>query len=397
MSFYKSKETIMQSQPQSSPRRFGKVIPASGQPIVHQFDDATKQPPQPLPTPTGPSPYHLSLDQVLPAATMQSIQSAGRLVFHLAGDVGGVKAPQEQEIVAMHMVQDLAAPDASARPAFFYCLGDVVYYYGQAGDYYAQFYEPYMHYDVPIFSIPGNHDADIDPSNSSVPSLAAFVENFCAAEPHLSSEAGDSGRDAMTQPNVYWTLETPFVTFIGLYTNVPEGGWMDNDQIAWLQSELSGAPQNKALIVSMHHPVYSADTYHSGSASMGTILDQAIQASGRTPDAVFAGHVHNYQRFTRSLNNCDVPYIVAGAGGYWNLHYMQYVNGAAIQTPYQIPGKDVTLEKYCDNYHGYLLMEVDGQTLKGQYYSVPRPQGSWNAPAQLVDSFTLNLQTHKLQ
>ncbi|HLX39354.1 MAG TPA: metallophosphoesterase, partial [Ktedonobacteraceae bacterium] len=260
-----------------------------------------------------------------------------------------------------------------------------------------QFYEPYMHYDVPIFSIPGNHDGDIDPSNSSVPSLAAFVENFCATESHLSSEAGDSGRDTMTQPNVYWTLETPFVTFIGLYTNVPEGGWMDNDQIAWLQSELSGAPQNKALIVSMHHPIYSLDTYHSGSAYMANILDQAIQASGRTPDAVFAGHVHNYQRFTRSLNGRDVPYIVAGAGGYWNLHYMQKVNGGPIQTPYPVPGEDATLESFCDNYHGYLLMEVDGQTLKGQYYTVPRPQDSWNAPAQLVDSFTLNLQTHKMQ
>jgi hypothetical protein len=388
----------MQSEPESSRRRFGKVIPATGQPIVHhEFADAAKQPSQPLPTPTGASPYHLALDQVLPAATMQSIQSAGRLVFHLVGDVGGVKAPQEQEIVSMHMVQDLAAPDPSARPVFFYCLGDVVYYYGQAGDYYAQFYEPYMHYDVPIFSIPGNHDGDIDPSNPSVPSLAAFVENFCAAEPHLSSEAGDSGRDAMTQPNVYWTLETPFVTFIGLYTNVPEGGWMDNDQIAWLQSELSGAPQNKVLIVSMHHPIYSLDTYHSGSVYMANVLDQAMQASGRTPDAVFAGHVHNYQRFTRSLDSREVPYVVAGAGGYWNLHYMQQVNGTAIQTPYQIPGEDVTLDSYCDNYHGYLLMEVDGQTLKGRYYSVPRPQASWNAPAQLVDSFTLNLQTHKLQ
>ena len=388
----------MQSQPESSTRNFGKVIPATGQPIVnHQFAGISKQPSQPLPTPTGSPPYHLSLDQILPAATMQSIQSAGRLVFHLVGDVGGVKAPQAQEIVAMHMIQDLAAPDPSARSAFFYCLGDVVYYYGEAGDYYAQFYEPYMHYNAPIFSIPGNHDGDIDPSNPSVPSLAAFVENFCAAEPHLSSEAGDSGRDAMTQPNVYWTLETPFVTFIGLYTNVPEGGWMDNDQIAWLQSELSNAPQNKALIVSMHHPIYSLDTYHSGSAYMGNILDQAIQASGRTPDAVFAGHVHNYQRFTRSLNNRDIPYIVAGAGGYWNLHYMQQVNGAAIQTPYQIPGEDVTLNSFCDNYHGYLLMEVDGQTLQGQYYTVPRPQGSWNAPAQLIDSFTLNLQTHKVQ
>ncbi len=388
----------MQFNPENTTRHFGKVVPVTGQPILHHtFAAATKQPSQPLPTPTGPSPYHLSLDQVLPAATMQSIQAAGRLVFHIAGDVGGVKAPQSQEIVAMHMAQDLAATDATARPVFFYCLGDVVYYYGQAGDYYAQYYEPYMHYNVPIFSIPGNHDGDIDPANSSVPSLTAFVENFCATDPHLSSEAGDSGRDTMTQPNVYWTLETPFATFIGLYTNVPEGGWMDNNQIAWLQSELSAAPQNKALIVSMHHPIYSLDTYHSGSAYMANILDQAIQASGRTPDAVFAGHVHNYQRFTRSFNGRDIPYIVAGAGGYWNLHYMQKVNGANIQTPYPVPGEDVTLESDCDNYHGYLLMEVDGQTLKGQYYSVPRPQDSWNAPAQLVNSFTLNLQTHKMQ
>lgn len=388
----------MQSQSGGPPRRFGKTLPDTGQPIVsHQFEQAAKQAPQPLPNPTGQSPYHLSLDQVLPPATMQAIQSAGRLVFHIVGDVGGVKTPQDQEIVAMHMAQDLAASDPTARPVFFYCLGDVVYYYGLAGDYYAQFYEPYMHYNAPIFSIPGNHDGDIDPTTLSIPSLAAYIENFCAPAPHLSSEAGDSGRDTMTQPNVYWTLETPFATFVGLYTNVPEGGWMDNNQIAWLQSELSGAPQNKALIVSMHHPILSLDTYHSGSTYMGTILDQAIQASGRTPDIVFAGHVHNYQRFTRPLNGRDVPYIVAGAGGYWNLHYMQKVNGQPIQTPYQIPGENVTLESYSDNRHSYMIMEVDGQTLKARCYTVPRLHESWNAPAQLLDSFTLNLQTHKVQ
>ena len=145
----------MQTAPKGSQRSFGKVVPTTGQPILHhQFTGTTKQPPQPLPTPTGSSPYHLSLDQVLPAATMQNIQTAGRLVFHIVGDVGGVKAPQSQEIVAMHMIQDLSVPDLSARPVFFYCLGDVVYYYGQAGDYYSQFYEPYMHYDAPIFAFP---------------------------------------------------------------------------------------------------------------------------------------------------------------------------------------------------------------------------------------------------
>lgn len=327
---------------------------------------------------------------------MQAIQSAGRLVFDIIGDTGGVKTPQDQEIVATHMEQDFAAADPTARPSFFYHLGDVVYYYGQAGDYYSQYYEPYMHYNAPILAIPGNHDGDV--LDTSVPSLAAFVENFCSTEPHLSSEAGDSGRDTMTQPNVYWTLETPFVTFIGLYTNVPEGGWMDNDQIAWFHSELTSAPQNKALIVAMHHPIYSADTYHSGSVYMSNILDQAIQTTGRVPDAVFAGHVHNYQRFTRTLNGRAIPYIVAGAGGYWNLHSMQKVNGVAITTPYQVPGEEgVTLDSYSADRHGYMLMEVDGNALKGQYFTVPRLQESWSAPAQQLDSFTLDLKTHQVQ
>src|SRR5258708_3108768 len=63
-----------------------------------------------------------------------------------------------------------------------------------------------------------------------------------ALTPRLTKEAGDVSRDAMTEPNVYWTLETPFATVVGLYTNVPEGGWLDDKQIAWLTGELSVAP-----------------------------------------------------------------------------------------------------------------------------------------------------------
>jgi acid phosphatase type 7 len=387
----------MQTHSGAHNRRFGRVLPISDTLLVrHSPDAATQQPLQPLPQPTGTSPFHLSLEQVLSPTAMQTIQSSGRMVFHIVGDTGGVKTPQDQDIVASHMEQDLNATDPTTRPAFFYHLGDVVYYYGQASEYYSQFYEPYLHYDVPIFAIPGNHDGDV--LGSSVSSLAAFVENFCVTEPHLSSEAGDSGRDTMTQPNVYWTLETPFVTFIGLYTNVPEGGWMDNNQIAWLQSELTSAPQEKAVIVSMHHPIYSADTYHSGSTYMHNTLDQAIQNSGRVPDAVFAGHVHNYQRYTRTLNGRALPYIVAGAGGYYNLHTMQQVQGAPIKTPYPLPdGEGVVLESYCDDHHGYLLLEVDGQTLKGQYFAVPTIQEPASTPAQQIDAFTLDLKTHQLQ
>ena len=37
----------------------------------------------------------------------------------------------------------------------------------------------------------------------------------------------------MVQPYVYWCLDTPLAYFIGLYTNVPEGGLIDTEQRNW--------------------------------------------------------------------------------------------------------------------------------------------------------------------
>lgn len=349
---------------------------------------------QPLPVPTGQPPYHLSLDTVLPPAQMQTIRSAQRLVFHVAGDTGGVKMPLEQQNVAQHMEQDFDNADQTARPAFFYHLGDVVYYYGEASQYYAQFYEPYQLYPAPILAIPGNHDGDVQ--DPSVASLAAYVENFCAPTPRLTREAGDVARDAMTEPNVYWTLETPFATVIGLYTNVPEGGWLDEKQTAWLVSELNSAPLDKALLVAMHHPIYSADVLHSGSQYMAHVLEHAVQESQRWPDMVLAGHVHNYQRFTRVLAERQIPYIVAGGGGYWNLHRMaRDPQGHPLPTPYPVPGTDVTLASYCADRHGYLLLESTPTSLSGRYVAVPGSHPTKQA-ASVVDTFTLDWHTHKL-
>lgn len=346
---------------------------------------------QPLPTPTGKAPYHLKLEDVLPADRMTAIQQANKLVFQTAGDTGGIQSGTAQAIVAQHMVSDLDTSSENDKPAFFYHLGDVVYYYGQKDQYYAQFYEPYQNYNAPIFAIPGNHDGAV--LDGQVPSLSAFVDNFCASTSQVTPEAGDTIRHSMTQPNVYWTLETPFATIIGLYTNVPEGGMLDQDQIDWFQSEMKTAPEDKALIIAAHHPFYSGDKFHSGSAYLGDVLDQAMQDTKRVPDLVLSGHVHNYQRFTRDYamngRKFQIPYIVAGAGGYFHLHHEQTLNGNIVSPGHTFTNEQVTLEKYCDNRHGFLKLEVTRSEIRGTYLTVPRPQESWRDPAQPFDTFTL--------
>jgi hypothetical protein len=112
----------------------------------------------------------------------------------------------------------LTAPGA-ADPA----QGDVAYSFGETTYYCDQFYDPYRNYPAPIFAIPGNHDGMVAPY-SSAQTLAAFIQNFCAAgqPPHKTPESGQLVRTAQIQPGVYFTLEAPFVRILGLYSNCLE-------------------------------------------------------------------------------------------------------------------------------------------------------------------------------
>jgi hypothetical protein len=314
------------------------------------------------------------------------------MVLHIVGDTGGIKRPEFQIRVAEQMEADFTVEDPADQPAFFYHLGDVIYFLGQAEEYYPQFYDPYRFYPAPIFAIPGNHDGDVF-AREPRPSLAAFVDNFCAADPHVSPDALEvTTRDTMTQPNVYWTLQTPLATFVGLYTNVPEHGVVQPEQRDWLAAELRQADKDRALILAMHHPVYSADDHHSGSPRMKQLFEDAVTKAKRVPDAVFAGHVHNYQRFTRAFRGREIPFVVAGAGGYHNLHQVAGPNGA-LRTPFRPSGEEATLESYCDDRHGYMRLTVTAKTLTGEYFAVADEDP---VRAERTDSFTLDLGQHRL-
>lgn len=355
---------------------------------------------QPLPKPTGKAPFRLDLKDVLPPDHHAAIERARHLVFHVDGDLGGINYAVPQERVAQGLEEDFAAspPDPSANPAFLYVLGDCVYFNGQVSEYYAQFYQPYEHYLAPIFAVPGNHDGD---PMAPEPSLDGFVRNFCAPAPGMKMpESQDCPRTAMTQPNVYWTLLTPLVSIVGLYSNVPEHGVLHPDQLAWLVGELKTLPATLPIAVALHHPPYSADDHHGGSQPMHDALDGAFARAGRWADLVLAGHVHDYQRFTRKLasNGRQIPYLVAGAGGYHNLHSVAKVGGAKPTPPVSLPlaGDTVTLESYVDDHHGFLRLEVGPDAIAGAYFTVPRPHENWSQPPKLVDRFRLDTRAHQL-
>jgi hypothetical protein len=342
---------------------------------------------QPLPPPTGPAPYRLELASVIGQAGVDAIQQAGKITFHTLGDTGGIDDPEPQQIVCMWLERDAA----QVYPAFLYHLGDVVYYDGEHGQYYQQFYEPYLHYPAPIFAIPGNHDGDVGvpPSHQS---LDAFVANFCTTAPVHPPDARDVERTTMIQPNPYWTLRAPLVTIVGLYTNCPEHGVVKPDQAAWLVGELQDAPADRALIVALHHPPLSADSHHGASKAMRDLLDTSFAAANRIPDLVLAGHVHLYERFSRPMpDGSTLTYIVAGAGGYPHLHTMANVNGQPPPDGWTDPNTGWTLETYSHHHrHGFLRLTVTPTTIDGVYTTVPRPHESWSkGPVDQPDTFSI--------
>ncbi len=349
-------------------------------PGFHTIIDSETHPSQPwrdLPQPTGLPPFRMNLDSILDPDTIKSITDNEQLVFHSVGDTGGVNTPTYIEAVARFMECDLTYSKPPDRPSLFYHLGDVVYYDGESANYWPEFYEPYLNYHTPIVAIPGNHDGDVNPATGES-SLQAFVRNFCSQSAVISPDNTEAPRRTMTQPNVFWTLNTPLVTIIGLYSNCPEGGQISDTQRSWFISELQAGESDLPVIVAVHHPIYSAYGPHPGSTRLKDFFESSCESAGRSPDVVLTGHVHNYQRFSAPLGGKqDVPFIVAGAGGYnQRLHTLGKVFHDAQQKnqlPVQIEGEDVRLESFNDQQHGYLRITVTKKTIKLDYIVVPDP------------------------
>jgi hypothetical protein len=353
---------------------------------------------QPIPPPLVAQPS-MKLSDVVSPALISQIQAAKKITFHSVGDTGAAKVNSTQTaamaIAAEGNVADAMVADVTkggdSGPAFFFHLGDLIYQFGEGQYYYDQFYEPFRGYDRPIFAIPGNHDGMVFGPGTDVPqipTLQAFLRNFCASVPGQSPDAGGLVRSVMTQPGVYFTLDAPFVSIIGLYSNVLDGPGVissqggqypiSDEQLVFLQAELTRLKPardagQQAVLLAVHHPPASVDSVHGGTVGLANDIDTCCQAAGLWPDAILSGHAHLYQRFSRSVPGLGrtVPYIVSGSGGY-----------AATAPQTASPAAGTTIGNYTlvtppIVEFGYLTLEVDMSGATGSlsisYRSVTNP------------------------
>jgi hypothetical protein len=134
---------------------------------------------------------------------------------------------------------------------------------------------------------------------------------------------------------------------------------------------------------------------HGWSTDMLKQIDAACDKSGVWPHAVLSGHAHNYQRFTRTHGQSQIPYIVCGNGGH-GLAKLTRKGGGALRTPQsmEVPkGSDqVILENYDDQDSGYLRVIVTPTQFRVEYHSA-----SDGTEAKSPDDFvTVDLATRKL-
>jgi hypothetical protein len=107
---------------------------------------------------------------------------------------------------------------------------------------------------------------------------------------------------------------------------------------------------------------------------MGNALDSAFRAAQRWPELVLAGHVHDFQSFTRQVSGKAVRYVVIGNSGYHNLHQL-----ASDATAGMDLGGGVTFEYGDASEYGYLALTVTRGKIAGEYIGVKpgvMPDGS---------------------
>lgn len=202
----------------------------------------------------------------------------------------------------------------------------------------------------------------------------------------------------ISQPAVYWYLNTPFVDIIGLYSNMAENpGYISapaigNKQKDWLTKTLKSISatraggQRKALLIATHHPPFSSGAHSSSTEMLIDIDDSCVQAA-IMPDAFLSAHAHNIQHYTRYLTfggkDIQIPFIVCGGGGR-QIQHVPAANGVKVTDQTTVKSSH-TFDKSLFGY-GYLTVTATVNKLTIEIFEV-KSSGS----KSILDTIAINL------
>ncbi len=249
-----------------------------------------------------------------PAAAVETMPPVGKdtVKFLVLGDTGTGDRGQ----------YDTAAQVWKSHEVFPYefaiMVGDNIYGSERPQDFKTKFetpYKPLLDANIPFYAALGNHD---DPNQR-------FYKPF-----------GMNGQR-------FYTFQKKDSRFFALDSN-----YMDKDQQAWLEKELS-ASNSKWKIAYFHHPLYSSGATHGSEVDLRTIIEPLLKKYN--VNVVFAGHEHFYERIKPQSG---IYYFTAG--------------GSAKLRTGDIRSGTLTAKGF-DTEQSFMMVELDGDVMRFQTLS----------------------------
>ncbi|PKU68066.1 probable purple acid phosphatase 20 [Dendrobium catenatum] len=156
-------------------------------------------------------------------------------------------------------------------------------------------------------------------------------------------------KESASPSNLFYSFDAAggavHVLMLGSYTDFDAS----SDQFKWLQADLAKLDRSKTkwLFTLIHAPWYNSNKAHQGDGEdMRKAMEETLYAA--RVDAVFAGHVHAYERFVpvynSKKNQCGPLHITIGDGG----------NREGLANKYIDPQPSISLFKEASFGHGQL-------------------------------------------
>jgi hypothetical protein len=238
--------------------------------------------------------------------------------------------PQTEDELEMRWLHEQTVPDVRAtledlgeREAFGIACGDIMY---DNLEFFAEYERAVSRMGVPFFQVVGNHDLDqVSPVDED--STATFCAHF--GPRYYSFERGDVH---------YVVLDDVFWYGSGYL------GYLDADQLMWLEADLARVEPGRTVVVALHIPVLGSRHVRNGqitpNINIAVANREALYHLLEPYDAhILTGHTHESEHVFEAGVHEHVCGAVCGAWWSGPICTDGTPNGYAV---YEIRGSEVT-------------------------------------------------------